>query len=396
MNTEERKNEIIKSMVNVEYHPEFKENDETLKEYTKIPFNEIAMFGGMAASFLPMFRTVTQDFSIGCEGLYRMSFPEGVVGELAKFKDGSGYLGTIMNNGFAGQARWNPVENLQGVSTAVMAVDPLMLVMAGVIASVDKKMDAIQETNKEILDFLEIDKESQLKANVQVLTDVMNNFKYNWDNEKYKSSRYNQVIGIEKEAKKDINFYRTNVMKLMTKVKSSHSGHDIEMKAKKIQAGLKNYQLALYISSFAKYLSVLLLENFERDYLNSIVAELQEMSYQYRLFYSECYETIETASQGSIGKYVLVGLAGASHLAGKTIEKIPVIRKGPVDEALIAAGNKLSDVKEDVVSKPTNQIMERKQEVVSEFIDSINKVNRLYNKPMIVQFSDENLYLKSV
>ena len=61
------------------------------------------------------------------EGLYRCVFPEGVTGELAAFKDGSGLLGTIMNEeGIVGQARWIPAE---GKSIA-LAINPVTLAIA--------------------------------------------------------------------------------------------------------------------------------------------------------------------------------------------------------------------------------------------------------------------------
>ena len=50
----------------------------------------------------------------GSRGLYRCVFPKGVTGTLAMAKDGSGALGTIMNDGIVGQARWIPVDKAIG------------------------------------------------------------------------------------------------------------------------------------------------------------------------------------------------------------------------------------------------------------------------------------------
>ena len=70
----------------------------------KIPFTEIAALGGSFAG------VVESMASPAAEGLYRCVFPKGVTGTLAMAKDGSGALGTIMNDGIVGQARWIPVE----------------------------------------------------------------------------------------------------------------------------------------------------------------------------------------------------------------------------------------------------------------------------------------------
>lgn len=90
----------------------------------KIPFTEIAALGGSFAGVVETMATPA------AEGLYRCVFPKGVTGTLAMAKDGSGALGTIMNDGIVGQARWIPVDKAIGpacfkaalVAVAVLAV----------------------------------------------------------------------------------------------------------------------------------------------------------------------------------------------------------------------------------------------------------------------------------
>lgn len=90
----------------------------------KIPFTEIAALGGSFAGVVETMATPA------AEGLYRCVFPKGITGTLAMAKDGSGALGTIMNDGIVGQARWIPVDKAIGpacfkaalVAVAVLAV----------------------------------------------------------------------------------------------------------------------------------------------------------------------------------------------------------------------------------------------------------------------------------
>ena len=65
----------------------------------KIPFTEIAALGG---SFAGVAETIATP---AAAGLYRCVFPKGITGTLAMAKDGSGALGTILNDGIVGQAR---------------------------------------------------------------------------------------------------------------------------------------------------------------------------------------------------------------------------------------------------------------------------------------------------
>ena len=101
--------------------------------------------------------------SPAAEGLYRCVFPKGVTGTLAMAKDGSGALGTIMNNGIVGQARWIPVE--QSIAPACLKAT---LVAVAVLAVV-KQIQDIKDGQKEIVSILERDKKSQLLADYDLV-----------------------------------------------------------------------------------------------------------------------------------------------------------------------------------------------------------------------------------
>ncbi len=71
----------------------------------RIPFTEIAALGGSFSAVVGTLATPA------VEGIYRCVFPKGVSGALAMAKDGSGALGTILNEtGIVGQARVIPVD----------------------------------------------------------------------------------------------------------------------------------------------------------------------------------------------------------------------------------------------------------------------------------------------
>ncbi len=59
-------------------------------------------------------------------------------------------------------------------------------------------------------------------------------------------------------------------------------------------ARLNIYQLALYTFSFSSFLEVMLLENFDTNYLNSITSKIQEYSGDYTALYEKCVEKIES------------------------------------------------------------------------------------------------------
>ena len=122
--------------------------------------------------------------------LYEATFP--VAGHLAAAKDGSGLLGTIINKkGIAGQARFREVgqvaQNAGGIS---------MIFMSMAIMAINQSLKNIAENQKAIIGFLETEKQTQLKGDLSILTEVINEYQYNWNNTQWLSNRENQVLDI--------------------------------------------------------------------------------------------------------------------------------------------------------------------------------------------------------
>lgn len=179
---ENRKNEIVTSMLEYEFYSDIKVDNIDKTNYNSFPLTELTSIGGLFASVFNSAEAVTNP---GGEGIYRVVFPKGVDGALAKFKDGSGYTASIMNKQIQGQARLIPVGKDPVTGMAAMPISPPMLFLTVALYSVNEKLDTIMDVQKEILSFLERDKESKLEGDLKTLSDVFNNYKYNIDNEKY-------------------------------------------------------------------------------------------------------------------------------------------------------------------------------------------------------------------
>ena len=104
----------------------------------------------------------------------------------------------------------------------------------------------------------------------------MSNFKYNWDNEKYKTNKHILVQQIKKESETSIILYRDQIAKKLKKRSLIHSDQEVKAVLNKLQAQFKDYQLALYLYSYSTFLEVLLLGNFGKGYLNSVEHRIAE------------------------------------------------------------------------------------------------------------------------
>ncbi|HCR06247.1 MAG: hypothetical protein U0O47_09350 [Oscillospiraceae bacterium] len=377
-----RKNELLKAMSATELAPLEVKNEISVQTYSKIPLSRLTALG---TGFEPVVSAIQQVTSHGqaTSGFYKVTIPKGT--HLAQFKEKSGFLGTAVGeHGIVGQAQLNP-----------LLCDPTMLLVAAALANIDKKLDAIQEVQQEMLDFLTQKEKSALKADLNFLMDIQNNYKYNWNSEKYKAANHAKVLDIRQEAARQIDFYQEQIKKQLGKKALLHSDHDVQKMLEKVQGEFKEYQLALYIYGFAYFLEVVLQENYEKAYLSAIAKRIDKMAFQYREFYSLAYSQIENLSKSSLQAHLFGGLSAINKGAGTAIAKIPGINKSQIDETLIEAGERIGAYKNRRVQTTMQQLLERQSSCVRPFIDNINAVNRLYNEPVTLIFNHDTLYLGS-
>lgn len=377
-----RKNELLKAMSATELAPLEVKNEISVQTYSKIPLSRLTALG---TGFEPVVSAIQQVTSLGqaTSGFYKVTIPKGT--HLAQFKEKSGFLGTAVGeHGIVGQAQLNP-----------LLCDPTTLLAAAALANIDKKLDAIQEVQQEMLDFLAQKEKSALKADLNFLMDIQNNYKYNWNSEKYKAANHAKVLDIRQEAARQIDFYQEQIKKQLGKKALLHSDHDVQKMLEKVQGEFKEYQLALYIYGFAYFLEVVLQENYEKAYLSAIAKRIDEMAFQYREFYSLAYSQIENMSKSSLQAHLFGGLSAINKGAGTAIAKIPGINKSQIDETLIEAGERIGAYKNRRVQTTMQQLLERQSSCVRPFIDNINAVNRLYNEPVTLIFNHDTLYLGS-
>lgn len=358
-------------------------NDTSLMPHTKLPLSRLSALG---VAFEPIAAAVQNVFggAAGAQsGLYRVTIPSG--GELAKFKDGSGYLGSVLSETGSvggGQARLAPLR-----------CDPTVLFMAMVLANVEQKLDAIQEMQQELMDYLAQKERSELRGSITFLGDVLTNYKYNWNNDKFKNSNHIKVLDIMQTAEQKIDFYKEQISAKLKKKSLLESDGEVKRQLAKIRVEFKDYQLSLYLYAFSSFMQVMLLENFDKAYLASIVQKIENCAFEYRVFYSRAYDQLEGKMDQSIQTTLLKGLAQATRTSGKMIEKIPLISKMQIDETLIGAGEKMGNHSTTRAAKTMKAFIEEQSAYVRPFIDNINTVNRIFNETLAIGLDENNLYL---
>lgn len=166
-----------------------KESEVGVSNYTPLPLSRLAAYG---TAFQPLVTAVqTAINGTGQSGIYYVNTAGKTMFQMKGTKNYIGSLKTPTGMVGGGQAQMTP-----------LACDPTMLFMAAVLANIDKKLDAIQEVQKEMMDFLVQKEKASLKGNLNFLFDVFKDYKYNWNNAMYKNNNYIKVLDIRQEAEK--------------------------------------------------------------------------------------------------------------------------------------------------------------------------------------------------
>jgi len=354
-------------------------------ECITFPLAELSSLGAVFSSLPAAFSSVTQAAGQG-KVLYEATFP--VAGKLAQAKDGSGFLGAIVGKkGVVGQARFHEVKG-----AAEAASSASMMFMALAIMAINKSLKDISENQKDIINFLEVDKQTQLKGDLIILSEIIEEYQHNWNNSQYRSNREMQVLDIRRSAEQNILFYREMIEKKLGKQSFIHL--DTGKTLNDAQSKFRYYKLALYLYAFSSFLDIMLLENFDAAYLNSVVSKIKNYSLEYDQFFQKSLETVEKYASTSLQARALQGLAIAGKFAGEQIAKIPdKDNKIKIDDKLISGSGKLDKINTEAIKKTVDSFTAVEDSGIQMFSDKIQLINRMYNEPLCLMFDGENMYL---
>lgn len=354
-------------------------------EYVSFPLGELSSLGALFSSLPAAFSSLAQTNNSG-KVLYLATFP--VAGKLAAAKDGSGLLGTIVNeNGVAGQARFHEVKDLAKATSGVS-----IMFMALAIMTINRSIKNISENQKEIISFLEIEKQTQLKGDLIILSEIIEDYQHNWNNIQYRTNREMQVLDIKRSAEQNILFYRETVEKKFAKRSFVHL--DTAKELNSIQLKFRYYKLSLYLYAFASFLDILLLENFETTYLDSVVKKIKNYSLEYDAFYQKSLVSVEQYASSSLQSRILQGLAIAGEFAGKQISKIPdKDNEIKIDDKLISGSSKLNTIKAEAINRTMVSFSSVEDSGIQMFCDKISLIDKMYNEPLRITFDDEKIYI---
>ena len=356
------------------------------------PIAELALLGTGVASLIPALRKVTQTTTFNTQGLYQLA--NAGVGDTLKIAKNGNFWGAFKTaDGSSKFAQLQAAEPLSTTSTAVMPIDPAIMMMAVALFAIEQQLKGIEEKQKQILSFLEIEKESETEADVEILSKMITTYKHNWNNEHFIASNHKMVLDIQRTARKNMLSYKKKVAELLDSKKMIVAQAKVKSILSDLQKKFKYYRLSLYTFSMASLIEIMLSGNFKEAYISDIKTEIKKISLEYRDLFTECSMYLEKMASGSVEANVMKGIGVASKAVGKFIGSIPVVKEVQVDEFLQDGGAHLKENAQDMQKNILESFATLHNPGTGVFMEKMEDMIQIYNHTDRICFDDKKIYL---
>lgn len=357
-----------------------------------LPIAELSTLGAGVASLFPAFRTVTQTVTMDSDGLFRILNASD--GALKVAKSGDFAWGALKGaNGASKMAKLQAVDSVTGTSVATMPIDPATLMMAAALYSIEKQLGNIEEMEKQIISFLQIEKESEIEGDLTTLTKIIQNYKLSWDNELFVTNNHKMVEDIQRTARKNVISYQKAVQEVLKSKNLPVVNGKVNSTLEDLQKKFKYYRLSLYTFSMAGFAEIMLSMNFKQEYVAGVKADIEKMALGYRELFAECSAYLEKTKSMSLKANVVKGLSAASTAVGNLNGKIPKVKDGQVDEFLINSGAKLLNGTGESQKRLIASFAEISNPGVGGFTERMCDLIQIYNHTSEICFDRDNIYL---
>lgn len=366
--------------------------DRTIENSVSVPIAQLATLGAGVASLIPALRTVTQTLTISTQGLYQVA--NAGVGDVLKVAKSGNFWGAFKTaEGTSKLAQLQAAGPLTATNTTIAPLNPATMMMAVALFSIEQKLVSIEETGKQVLSFLEAEKEAEVEADVETLSSMISKYKYNWDNERFVASNHKLVLDIQRTARKHINTYRKAVSDAVNSKHLIVAQSKVNSALKSLLKQFKYYRLSLYTFSFASLVEILLSGNFKEENIHGVRTEIESLSMTYREIYSQCSMYLEKISDCALETNFLKGAGTASIAVGKFIGSIPVIKEGVVDEFLQDSGAQMRKNADGIEENIVRSFAKISNPGTGVFTEKMQDLIQIYSHTARICFDEKQIYL---
>lgn len=359
-----------------------------------VPIAELSTLGAGVSSLIPALNTVTQTTSIAADGLYTIA-NAGVGDVLKAAKNGNFWASLKTADGASKMVQLQEAGAITATTQTAAAFNPATMMMAVALFSIEQELGEIEDMQRQIISFLEIEKESEIEADVESLMSIIKKYKDNWDNERFVSGNHNQVLTYQNRARKNMLGYQKKIVESIGKKQHIVTQASVKQSFASLEKEFKYYRLSLYTFSLSSLMEVMLSGNFKESYISGIRDELQQMSDAYHDLFEESSHYLEKLSNSAVDAdaNVMKGIGTAGNAVGKFIGSIPLVKEGPVDEFLQDGGTHLKKSALDMEKDAVHRFASIGNPGTRMFMEKMDEMIQIYNRTEQICFDDKKIYL---
>ncbi len=361
-------------------------------EIISVPIAELATLGAGVSSLIPVFNTVTQTATISTAGLFRIV--NAAAGDSLKLaKNGNAWGALQTATGRSKMAQFAEAGPLSVTTQSVAALNPSTIMMAAALYSIERQLKTISETQTQILLHLEIDNEAVVEGDLETLTELINNYKHNWDNQIYVQNSHKMVMDIKRTARKNMLSYQKKVDESVSTKKPIVAQKQVKLVCLDLEKKLKYYRLSLYTYSLAAMMGVILGGNYQEEYIAGIKNEIQKLTETYRELFEKSSLYLEKLGSSAVEVNVLQGIGAAGKGVGKFLGSIPLVKEGTVDAFFQDNGVQFKKNALEIEKKAVHRLASLSNPGTGIFVKQMEDMIRIYNHTEQICFDEKKIYL---
>ena len=364
------------------------------KKTLTVPIAELATLGAGVSSLIPALHTVTATTTIATDGLYRIA--NRAVGDTLKMaKNGNAWGAMKTAAGGSKLTQLSEAGPIAATSQVTAAINPATMLMAVALYSIEKQLGEIEATQKQILSFLEIGDEANAEADVETLTELIANYKHNWDNALYVQNSHKMVMDIKRAARRNMIAYQKKAEELVSGKKLVVTQGQVKSTLADLEKRFKYYKLSLYTYALASMMEIMLGGNYNEMYISGIKDEIEKLTEAYRSLFEKSSRYLEALGSSALESNVLKGVGTAGKAVGKLIGSIPLVKEGQVDEFLLDSGAHIKESAVDMEKEAVHRFAAVSNPCTAVFLDKLEDMIQIYNHTDEICFDDKQIYLVS-
>lgn len=178
------------------------------------------------------------------------------------------------------------------------------------------------------------------------------------------------------------------------KQKALHFDKAVKKKKELVEKAFENYHLALYQFSYSSFLEVMLLENFDENYLNTVYDKINKYIEEFKKLRDDCYEKILKDSNTSVETTAVKGFSKVTKFLGEKVKKVKWLDEENVDDELLDISDKAESFNETKISKALNDFIEDQEKCSLVFAENINKLKKLFNNEIDILVDESYIHIQ--